>query len=522
MSSNKSIDPFFYREIRRAQYELESRRLGNISNSLYLPEQRRPFEELPPNIVDFAAYLSDSVGFCYNSILYAVLGCFSAATRGRFFIQLNDVWSEALVDYTVVLSGSGTRKSALMDILRRPFQNFESLIQNNYKENCFQERSKQKLIRKTNQKRLEMDAREIAKKMTFGVSEQEILEKIDSYSQRLASIEQLEDIICLKMPELFVGNATLKSISQQMANNGGCACFMDDEGGFLMGEITHKGKNPTLLLKSYDMTSFSESTTQKTLHLNHPALSMLFIVQRESVYKLYASDTLRELGFTPRITPIFASHLNPKSFDFYNSKHILNWYNEKIFKILNENYTRNPNRKMEKISIEKKAYDKLKDFEYWLKSKFPTDGYLKPFIAKLHGKAARFAGALHVSSHDEPCCVPISLEFMKAGIFLAEESLRHAEYIFSPSGLAAEGDAKKILEWMSRLSCRGCSWITSTEVEQGIRNLNKKRCHQALDLLEKVNIIKQIIYPDRARICVIHRDFWDMNGAINDGVRRLF
>ena len=52
MSSNKSIDPFFYREIRRAQYELESRRLGNISNSLYLPEQRRPFEELPPNIVD--------------------------------------------------------------------------------------------------------------------------------------------------------------------------------------------------------------------------------------------------------------------------------------------------------------------------------------------------------------------------------------------------------------------------------------------------------------------------------------
>ena len=66
-----------------------------------------------------------------------------------------------------------------------------------------------------------MDAREIAKEMTFGVSEQEILEKIDSYSQRLASIEQLEDIICLKMPELFVGNATLKSISQQMANNGG-------------------------------------------------------------------------------------------------------------------------------------------------------------------------------------------------------------------------------------------------------------------------------------------------------------
>ena len=409
-----------------------------------------------------------------------------------------------------------------MDILRRPFQNFESLIQNNYKENCFQKRSKQKLIRKTNQKRLEMDAREIAKEMTFGVSEQEILEKIDSYSQRLASIEQLEDIICLKMPELFVGNATLKSISQQMANNGGCACFMDDEGGFLMGEITHKGKNPTLLLKSYDMTSFSESTTQKILHLNHPALSMLFIVQRESVYKLYASDTLRELGFTPRITPIFASHLSPKPFDFYNSKHILNWYNEKIFKILNENYTRNPNRKMEKISVEKKAYDKLKDFEYWLKSKFPTDGYLKPFIAKLHGKAARFAGALHVSSHDEPCCVPISLEFMKAGIFLAEESLRHAEYIFSPSGLAAEGDAKKILEWMSRLSCRGCSWITSTEVEQGIRNLNKKRCHQALDLLEKVNIIKQIIYPDRARICVIHRDFWDMNRAINDGVRHLF
>ena len=146
MSSNKSIDPFFYREIRRAQYELESRRLGNISNSLYLPEQRRPFEELPPNIEDFAAYLSDSVGFCYNSILYAVLGCFSAATRGRFFIQLNDVWSEALVDYTVVLSGSGTRKSALMDILRRPFQNFESLFKTTTKKIVFKKGASKNLL----------------------------------------------------------------------------------------------------------------------------------------------------------------------------------------------------------------------------------------------------------------------------------------------------------------------------------------------------------------------------------------
>lgn len=406
MPSNKNIDPFFYGEIRWAQSELESRRMGNISNSLYLPEQRKSFEEMPPNIVDFAAYLSDTVGFCYNSILYAVLGCFSAATRGRFFIQLNDVWSEALVDYTVVLSGSWTRKSALMDILRRPFQDFESLIQNNYKENYFQELSKQKLIRKTNQKILKRDAQKIAKEMTFGASEQDFLEKMNSYSQKLAFIEQLEDTICLKMPELFVGNATLKPISQQMANNGGCACFMDDEGGFLMGEITHKVKNPTLLLKSYDMTSFSESTTQKTLHLNHPALSMLFIVQRESVYKLYALDTLRELGFTPRITPIFANHLNHTPFRFYNSERILNWYNEKNFKILSENYTRDPNRKTEKISVDKKVYDKLKDFEYWLKSKFPTDGYLNPFIAKLHGKAARFAGSLHVSFYNEPCRVP--------------------------------------------------------------------------------------------------------------------
>lgn len=324
------------------------------------------------------------------------------------------------------------------------------------------------------------------------------------------------------MPELFVGNATLKSISQQMANNGGCACFMDDEGGFLMGEITHKVNNPTLLLKSYNMTSFSESTTQKTLHLNHPALSMLFIVQRESIYKLYTSDTLRELGFTPRITPIFANHLNPKPLYFYNPERILNQYNEKIFKTLKENYTRDSNRKIKKISVEKKAYDELKDFEYWLKSEFPTDDYLKPFIAKLHGKAARFAGALHVSSYDAPCSMPISLEFMRAGIILALESLQHAKYIFSPSGLVAEGDAKKILEWMSRLSCRECSLVTSTEIEQGIRNLDKKRCHQALDLLEKVNIIKQIIYPDRARICVIHRDFWDMNGAINVDGRRLF
>lgn len=522
MPSNKNIPSFLYGEIRWAQSELQSHRMGNISNSLYLPEQRNLFKDIQPNIEDFAAYLSNTVNFCYNSILYAVLGCFSAATRGRFFIQLNDVWSEALVDYTVVLSGSGTRKSALMDILRRPFQNFESLIQNNYKENYFQERSKQKLIKKTSQKRLEMDAQEIAKGITFGASEQECLEKLNSYSQRLASIEQLKDTICLKMPELFVGNATLKSISQQMVNNGGCACFMDDEGGFLMGEITHKGKNPTLLLKSYDMTSFSESTTQKTLHLNHPALSMLFIVQRESVYKLYASDTLRELGFTPRITPIFANHLNPKPLYFYNPERILNWYNEKIFKILKENYTRDSNRKIKKINVEKKAYDKLKDFEYWLKSEFPTDDYLKPFIAKLHGKAVRFAGALHVSSYDDPCSMPISLEFMRAGIILALESLQHAKYIFSPSGLVAEGDAKKILEWMARLSCRACSLVTSTEIEQGIRNLDKKRCHQALDLLEKVNIIKQIIYPDRARICVIHRDFWDMNGAINVDRRRLF
>ena len=117
------------------------------------------------------------------------------------------------------------------------------------------------------------------------------------------------------------------------------------------------------------MTSFSESTTQKILHLNHPALSMLFIVQRESVYKLYASDTLRELGFTPRITPIFASHLNPKPFDFYNSKHILNWYNEKISKSLTKiiQEIQIVNRKNQ--MLRKKLMIKLKYFEYWIEVK---------------------------------------------------------------------------------------------------------------------------------------------------------
>ena len=65
MPSNKNIPSFLYGEIRWAQSELQSHRMGNISNSLYLPEQRNLFKDIQPNIEDFAAYLSNTVNFCY-------------------------------------------------------------------------------------------------------------------------------------------------------------------------------------------------------------------------------------------------------------------------------------------------------------------------------------------------------------------------------------------------------------------------------------------------------------------------
>jgi hypothetical protein len=64
----------------------------------------------------------------------AFLGAVFVAALGNFKIGVKSSYEEALTEYILVSMPSGSRKSAIVKILREPFDEFERRLQTQFKE----------------------------------------------------------------------------------------------------------------------------------------------------------------------------------------------------------------------------------------------------------------------------------------------------------------------------------------------------------------------------------------------------
>ena len=176
-----------------------------------------------------------------------------------------------------------------------------------------------------------------------------------------------------------------------------------------------------------------------------------------------------------------------------------------MLSILKRTYAQNDGR-IFTYHADKGAYAEIKSFEVYI-AQIAEQEFYKPiqfFLHKLHGMAARIAGVIHTWNHTNPEDIPITIDEMALGIELAESYIPHAVFAYSPSGNSAYYDSQKILSWVRRHN----HWcFKARDIAQGISNMTNANIFPALDLLEQHNYLRQIIIPEKSRICVMHPRF---------------
>jgi hypothetical protein len=99
-----------------------------------LPIMGTPFfrcfnpELFPKDLMEVVEYIASLAALDTNSVLLATLGGIASALCGRYVVQVDDGWKEAGCLYSVISAPSGSRKSAGMGNLAKPFElHFEEL-----------------------------------------------------------------------------------------------------------------------------------------------------------------------------------------------------------------------------------------------------------------------------------------------------------------------------------------------------------------------------------------------------------
>lgn len=477
----------------------------------------------PKDMIEVTEHVGSHSEFDSTPILLKLLGCISIALCGRYVVQVDAEWAEPGCLYIVVAAESGSRKSAVIGTIKRPFdQYFGELTleheaqsakfnQDNRHANTLKRRVVSFLI-----------SSHLKNSSEDGIYIGDPNEALSDIQNTIDGMDQLVEGTKPKFstaPQIFMSITSRVSAGEEMSKQGENASVCEAEGSFFEGEIAHKSTHPGLYLKAYDMERYDYSSKNVgKISLQKPTMSIVTFVQPDVLMKFYSNKNLKTRGLNARFLPFFASKPSTLSRQRSASPSLkpgaMRAYSAKITEMLKRNYTQDKNRVIRTVSVTPEAYDLVKTYEQDMKQYVASPEYLhmSSFLAKAHGAVVRLALCVHAWNNPEPELSPITREEMEAAISLMDVIIEHANIAFTPERSQACVDAQEIIAWIRR-----CDWTDTIPVFQAhdamnaISGLNKQRCHAALDLLEQHDYIRQYFEAGRDRICVLNPQLVESN-----------
>lgn len=403
------------------------------------------------SIKNICTALSNLTGRSFLGCCLAMLGAISNATRGRVNLCVNDTWSEPAVDMMVHISESGTMKSKIVEILKRPFIDF--CEHENIDEN--REKNRQYFLKKEIIDRIE---RKNIKKIISNVFDTEHLctaceqnthineidavsEKANIFRKNLKNTKHQHEVI------LFIDSATGIGLVKNMSEQGECCGVLSSEGDILSSDI-FTGKNYTdIVLKSYGKEPHTFISGRCNIKLKHPAFPCIVFAQPSIACEFYLNAKMRNKGVCARFIPCFDSNL---SYAYRNSNYDFSLYNDRIKKLLEIYYTQNANAEQYNVSFENEATNMIYSFREQISAVFMPSmpNTCKEAMAKVCGQAVRLAWDLHAANPNNtiPHETKITVDEVKIAISLMNSIVKHIEFMYSPTGFKAYLTAYKIIE----------------------------------------------------------------------------
>lgn len=461
--SKLELDVCIERMLRSHERELRYEPLGTCR---FMEAQEIDFDEFPPFMISAVHFAANSLDWDHLSVFLLMLTTVAAATHGKYQIEVNSDWVEAFVLYLIVSAESGSKKSALLKKIMGPLDELEETLQAEH-----QNESENGVENGSNYK----------------------------YS-----------------PSLFFHETSIPKLYEKMKQQGGGCNHFDDEGNTFLTLINTPKAKLDIFAKAYDYGKHQyETKSTGTQSLRKIFINIALLTNPGVVRQIYTSRRLADNGITPRMLVCFGGK---SRYDSRNSmlrpslcESNFSAYCDMLRDLLKECYTQDSPRTIQTLRLATDAQQELKkisDHYATLLSRAPeTEIGFRAHISKYSGMIVRIATALHIWENDKNIVQrPISRKNILLAEKIVDATHRHAEYAFSVNGLQAYYSAAKVIEWIKR---HRYARFTSSDVMQGVSSMNKESTHAALDYLENINAIRQVVVPGKARQCVAHPDLLD-------------
>lgn len=451
-----------------------------------------PTSLFPSPLSEYLHAVAESVQVPEGMVTMVALAVLATCAQKRFEVHVTGKYSEPLSLWTLTALPPASRKTAVLDELRKPIVEWERAQSIEMAASISDYEDKKEI----NELRVKELQRQAAKE--------------HDQHERLALVKEISDLKKelgppISAPRLWTDDTTPERLQGLMADHGERMALVSDEGGIfeLMAGLYSDGKaNVDVFLKSHAGSAVRVDRASRTVHLQKPALTFGLTVQPAVVGDLCSGDKRRFRGNGLLARFLYCLPVsNIGSRDVLQQKEtpseLFYRYDALIRDLLSIPARLDPSGTeiARQLNLSPDALDALKAFASEIEKKQGAGGEyedIQDWTGKLPGAVARIAGLFHLAQYGaeaEQHC-NLNADTMTSAVKLGALLIPHAQAAFESMILdRAVADAKVLYKWIVE---RGEPSFRQTEAHRSksrFKNNKIDRLMQALDVLITRNII---------------------------------
>ncbi len=464
---------------------------------------------LPPVLCQFAEKVAANVGTATDLPGVQLVAAIAAAVQKRVVIVGKQGHVEPLTLWCIGIARPGARKSAIIQLVRRPFNLFEASENERNTPAVERFESEQRVARA----RLTKAENAAAK----GDPSLDILAELDTARR---NIDELKPV---RLVRYLVEDATPEVLAILLAENGGRAAIIDSEGavfGHMTGRYTdrpaleiylkaHAGENHIV-----DRAG-GGGTARRSITVFRAALTIGCAIQPEVLLDLRKKRECAGRGALARF--LFSFSEETDAANEYETPdlppHILNHYQKLIDELLSltpsEHIGDDGQPQPHELTLSTDARTLFAEFyrEAQITRRNESNGLFAEWLGKLHGATLRLAGVLHMAKFGKAGIQnEVDRETMASAIEISRYFLAHSRVALGHirDDEATEG-ALRIIGWVRRnrvkvsAELEANAGISVRDLRQQLRSTfdNQDGIHASLNLLTSRGYAREVTRPMR-------------------------
>ena len=414
-----------------------------------------PIEALPPTIRAYAVSAAESIQVPVDMCASACLAVLALCMQGKYSIMGKADWFEPLNLYVLCIAMPSERKSTILSKVAGPINSYEADYNRRHALDIENSRNEYAIMEKTRERLITMIADKKAGKSGASEKLKKVEEEMGNSEERVAKLT--EEILNFKFKQsmkLYCEDITSEKLASVLEENDGSIGILSSEGGIfeIMNGAYSSNNAPKIdvFLQAWSGDSIRvDRVNRPSNNIEHPALTMLLMVQPHVISGLVNNKTFSGRGLTARFLYCMPkSAVGHRRFDTVPIPETVNEnYHDLMTNLLDDEKKEKP--KLIRLSDEAREY--LKAFYEQLEPNIPAEyAELAGWMGKLVGTILRIAGIftramvadrIARASFDEiqdmdtdTDNLVVSGETMKGAIAVGEYYFEHARAAFSLMG----------------------------------------------------------------------------------------